>query len=164
MAAAQVVPPTEPKEPSEVEKLQQKLAEARKRKEARETAQQLKDDAKELLILDLEEKFSAEYGERGKDFEIIDTIEGVIAIKRVDAIVVKQWDDGVAKLKPGASISDDMMLRFTMPAIIYPDAQTYRKWVIGDERRPGATGVCADVCTTLRGIHGSKIAAFNSKR
>ncbi len=138
------------------EEKESRLDELRRLKAAREAKQRDEDDAKEVALLELEEKFSGELGRKGVDFDIIDTVEGPIVIKRVPMLVLKQWDDAMSAL--GKKNPDvHLLYKFTSAGIAHPTKEEYKTMLLGDGSRAGAPDIATNVALALRRIHGSKL-------
>ena len=102
-------------------------------------------------------------GTRGVDFEIVESKECVIGIKRVEPQHIRIFDAHCAKLKKGEPVDVNEMIRFTVPAIMYPSAERYREIVVGKEGRPGADGLASRVTYALQLLHQGGIAEVAGK-
>lgn len=119
---------------------------------------------REIEVGDVLLKLETEVGgTRGVDFDIVESKECVIGIKRVDAPHIRLFDAHCAKLKKGEPVDVNEMIRFTVPAIVWPSAEKYREIVIGREGRPGADGLASRVTYALQLLHQGGIAEAAGK-
>jgi len=112
---------------------------------------------RDLSYFELEMRLAEEYGPLGDRFLMFSVPEGHVAVTRVDAIHVKQYDDARAKAaKEGKALTTGQMLAFAQPGIIHPDAETFRKWVLGTGPSPkelGADGIVAQAVECVQRLH-----------
>jgi len=120
------------------EDIKAKLAEALARREQREATAALDIQARQLNALEVEERYSETLGPRGRDWDLVSTIEGVVVLKVGPAVLFKRLRDGKASL-------DDLQA-FVAGCLISPDAATFASWV---ERRAGILVRCSDALVQL---------------
>jgi hypothetical protein len=118
-----------------------KLAEARKAKEERQKAREGDAEARELAILELEEKLEAEHGARGVMFEIVDTVEGPIAVKLGEAVLHTRFQQ--------SKMTDAELDEYVRPCVVHPSKEKYLE-IVG--RRPAIALRCASALATLFGV------------
>lgn len=138
--------------------LAKRLEAAVKSRAERAEREKARDAERLILLAELEDKCSRDYGEdqRNSFWQVKDLgPHGVLALHRVDLLVVAAWDDAVAKhAKEGTSITTDEQLNFVEKALIYPKPEEFRKMVQGTPGRPGAEGLAAVATFELRQLHG----------
>lgn len=125
------------------------------------------DDEAEMTLayFELKSKLSAELGVQGRDFQIVNTVEGLVAVKRVDAIHMKRWDDAVARcVREGKATTTAMALQLAVPGVIHPDAATFQAWVLGTRERPGADGIAGLAVQAIQRLHGNVELEVQGKR
>lgn len=124
------------------------LEELQERKAKREETAAKDKAAREVAILELEEKCVEECGgPRGIAFEIIDvTGEALIAVKPGPAVLFKSLQESKAGL-------DDLQ-RFVTACLVTPDKKAFADIV---ERRAGVIVRCADALVML--YRGEEVAA-----
>lgn len=126
------------------DKLDDLLAEAKKRKADRDAVKDVELKKRELDILLLEEKFESELGARGRMFEIVDAPESPVVLKLGNSVVYKRFRAAVEEGK--ASL--EAMSQYVFPSVVYPDKSVFTE--IADAR-PQVLYRCADALTTLFG-------------
>lgn len=124
-----------------------RLARARRAAEEREKARLEAAEDRELEVLELEARFTAELGERGSQFEIVPTIEGAIVVKLGPSVLQKKFNS--AKNTSDADVHD-----FVSPCVVHPSVERYTEIV---DRRPGIAWDCALALQKL--FHGKDEAA-----
>jgi hypothetical protein len=86
----------------------------------REEAARSEREAHELVVLELEDRFSSELGKRGSAFELVNEEnscgEGPIVVKAGDTVAHKAW-----MAKAGATIEDQFA--YAVPWVIYPERE-----------------------------------------
>jgi hypothetical protein len=117
-----------------------RLEELRANKATRDAKASEEADARELAILELEEKYTSELGKRGRYFEIVETPEGPIVVKLGEGVLFKRLRD-----KKGEPTSDDIQ-QFVAPCVVHPDKTTFSKMVEG---RFGILTRCSDALLCL---------------
>lgn len=91
-----------------------RLEELRAKKASREEARRLAAEAQELAELELEEKLIGEgLGDRGVDFEIVNTEIGLFAVKKPDFLVAKKFNAISAD-----KVTEEDVIQFVAPCII----------------------------------------------
>jgi len=132
-----------------------------------DSERELREDAEDRVILaaELLVKYKAEIGKRGLDFEILDCgAQGIVAIKRVDAITMAKWDEtSESFVKKGQPIPSGAWLNFTTPAILHPDAKVYRQMCVDTEQRPGASSLPIMIAGALKVLHGAFAKEVSTK-
>jgi hypothetical protein len=118
----------------------EKLAAARAAKEAREAARAAEAAARELEVLELEEKLEKELGPRGVYFEIVETLEGPVAVKLGEAVLHTRFQ--------ASKVTDQDMHEYVFPNVVHPAKEKYLEAV---GRRPGIALRCANALATLYG-------------
>jgi hypothetical protein len=144
-------PPTPPATPTMAER----LAEARAAKAEREAVAQAASEARELLVLDLDAKLSAELGAAGAAFEVLEfrQIDKVVALKRAASVVVKRFD-AAAKKKSGQDDAD--ALEYVLPSVVHPTKEVFRSWM-GDH--PAIVWECAAALRRMEGLRAAEVAS-----
>lgn len=127
------------------EDVKAKLAAARKAREDREKAEAEKAEARELEVLELEERLEKELGPRGVDFEIVETIEGPIAVKRGEAILHQRFQS--------SKVDEASIDAYVRPCVVHPAKEKYLE-IVG--RRPGVAVRCASALATLFGVKADR--------
>lgn len=127
--------------PVELLTAKERLALAREEKAKREAERVALADARELEILELEAKLEGELGPRGEAFEIVETVEGPIAIKLGEAVLYQRFQ---ASKFTEADTND-----FVFSCVVHPSQAKYQE-IVG--KRPGIAGRCALALGSLFGV------------
>lgn len=122
--------------------VKERLAAARAAKEAKTKADSEAADVRELEMLDLEAKLEKEHGPRGKFFEILDTVEGPIAVKLGEAVLHTRFQGA-------KDLNENAIHDYVFPCVVHPAKEKYLE-IIG--RRPGIALRCASALATLFGV------------
>jgi len=139
--------------------LQAELEAVRAAKDAREDARRaavLKDEIaaarrqarEEAKLAELE----AEHGLLGKSLARIDTIDGMIVVKRADGIKVRKWQDEHAD-----NVTSDALRQLARPCVVYPELGDFD--AIAAERPI----VIVNVATEVLRLAGLKLKEQGSK-
>jgi len=127
-----------------------RIAELREAKAKRDAAREEKEEkANELEYLELEAKFDAELGPRGRAFEIINATslgEGFIVLKLGSGILWRNFEKALQK-KDGPSVVDVESL--IIPNLVHPSPEKYRQIVMD---RPFVADRCASALGDLYGV------------
>ncbi len=124
----------------EVEKRARLLSE----KAAREAARAKALEAREILVLELEERFEKELGgPMGSEFDIVHTgfLESPIVVKRPSAVEHKT-------LTSAKDLTDAMIGNYVRPNVLHPSKEEYLAIV---DKRPALNARCANAMTALQG-------------
>lgn len=125
--------------------LKDRLASARAAKEAKEAAAKAAADVRELETLELEAKLEDMFGPRGQAFELVETLEGPIAVK---------LGEGILHTRFQASKMDDAAIdEYVRPCVAHPTKEKYLEMV---GRRPGLALRCASALATLYGAKDAR--------
>ncbi len=125
-----------------------RLAAARLAKEKKEAAARVAADARELEVLELEAKLEGELGPRGAFFEIVETLEGPIAVKLGEAVLHTRFQGA-------KDITDTVLHDYVFPCVVHPAKEKYLEAV---GRRPAIALRCASALATLYGLKASDTA------
>lgn len=117
-----------------------KLAEARAAKEKREAARASKAEEAALATLELEAALEKEHGPRGHYFELVETVEGPIAVKLGEAVLHTRFIASKA--------ADTDVHEYVFPCVVHPSKDEYLAIVA---RRPGIQNRVAHALMTLFG-------------
>ncbi|MBX3218919.1 MAG: hypothetical protein KF795_00285 [Labilithrix sp.] len=117
-----------------------RLAAARAAKEAKEIAAREAAAARELEVLELDGRLEQELGPRGAYFEIVETLEGPIAVKLGEAVLHTRFQ--------ASKIQDADVHEYVFPNVVHPSKEKYLE-IVG--RRPGVALRCANALATLYG-------------
>jgi hypothetical protein len=117
-----------------------RLAAARVAKEAKDVAAREAAAARELEVLELETRLEKELGPRGAYFEIVETLEGPIAVKLGEAVLHTRFQ--------ASKIQDADVHEYVFPSVVHPTKEKYLE-IVG--RRPGVALRCANALATLYG-------------
>ena len=132
--------------------LDQKLAEARARKQERDAKADEEDKARELLALELEERFEKELGPVGEKFGIIDAGHcGPIVVKLGLNVAHKSFNAGVDEnqkkgLGGKTGLTEELCHKFVKPSVVYP---TIPEWQAIVEEFPGVLYKCTAMLASL---------------
>jgi hypothetical protein len=126
---------------------QEKLAAARAAKETRQNAAKEAAAAKELALLELEERLEKEHGARGAFFEMFDTVEGPVAVKLGEAVLHTRFQ--ASKMEP-SDLHD-----YVHPCVVHPSKEKYVEIV---DRRPAIAQRAALALATLYGVKANEDA------
>lgn len=126
-----------------------RLVAAREAKAKREADAKAVAETRELTVLDLEARLEKELGPRGEQFEIVDTVEGPIAVKLGEAILYTRFS--------GSKVTESDVHDFVFPCLVHPDPAKYLELV---GRRPHLAVRCA---SALAALFGAKSDADTSK-
>lgn len=145
---------------------EERLAAVRKARTDREASLVRAAEEREIQEGELEDKLSAELGIRGKDFEIIDAEHwGLIAVKRVNLLVTRAWDQACAKsAKSGGVPGVSDFLAYTLPGVVFPEPAKFKAMVLGTEESPGADGLATLAAGAIQALHANLKAGANQKR
>lgn len=123
---------------SEEKTREQRLAEFNAAKSARDTA-----EAKRLReeVEDVEMKFDAEMGPRGREWDLIETQDGPIVVVLGSQVTFKKFSESK---KTQIDVEN-----FVRPLVKYPDAAKYMAIV---EKRPAYAVRAANALCTLYGV------------
>lgn len=124
-----------------MESLKDKLAAARATKEANERAKAAALEATELATLELEFKLEKEHGARGVGFEIVETVEGPIAVKLGEGVLHTRF-------QASKDMSDSTIDEYVRPCVVHPSKEEYLAIVA---RRPAVAIRCASALASLFG-------------
>ncbi len=97
---------------SGVDEKKKSRAELLQAREARERAEGEREDAREMLVLELDDQFSQGGQRRGRDFEIVEDWDVPIVVKRAAGVVYTKW-----KAEPSSVQSDN---EFLEASIVHP--------------------------------------------
>lgn len=120
--------------------MKERLAAAREAKEKKDAARAEAAAARELEALDLESKLEGELGPRGEHFEIVETVEGPIAVKLGEGILHTRFQ--------ASKVTDTDIHDYVFPCVVHPSKEKYLE-IVG--RRPGIALRCANALATLYG-------------
>lgn len=133
------------------EDLKSRLAAARKAKEDKEAARAAAAEARELEELELEAKLEGELGgSRGSAFEIVRTLDGLVAVKLGPAILHTKFQAAASNDKVG--LNERTLHDYVFPNVAHPSQDAYLAMVA---KRPGTAVRCADALATLYGAKAS---------
>lgn len=131
------------------------------RRAERERQAEAEKHEREDLVLELEDRFSTPGMVRGRDFEIVETPEGVVAVKRVHGMAWSAWEKYQHDLK--GPILLDAMINHALGGLLFPLPEEFKLWCKGTDTRPGCEGVATAACAALNRLHGQNIAAQAGK-
>lgn len=123
-----------------VSDIKERLAKARDAKAKKEKAEAEAAEARELEVLELEASLEKEYGPRGTGFEIVETVEGPIAMKLGEAVLHTRF--------AGSKVDEPAIHEYVFPCVVHPAKERYAEIVA---RRPGIGLRCANALATLFG-------------
>jgi hypothetical protein len=139
---------------SDAGEVKARLAAARAAKEAKDAARAAAAEARELEELELEAKLEGELGgPRGSAFEIVRTLDGLVAVKLGSAIVHTKFQAAAEK----GGITERALHDYVFPNVAHPSPDAYLAMV---GKRPGTAVRCADALATL---YGAKAGADDAK-
>ncbi len=122
--------------------VKERLDAARAAKEKKEAAAREASDARELEVLELEAKLEADLGPRGAYFEIVETLEGPVAVKLGEAVLHTRFQGA-------KDITDTVLHDYVFPNVVHPAKEKYLE-IVG--RRPAIALRCASALATLFGL------------
>lgn len=120
-----------------------RLDAARKAKEAKATAAREAAELHEVELFELESRLEKEHGSRGKDFEIVETVEGPIAVKLGEGVLHTRFQGA-------KDINETTIHDYVFPCVVHPAKEAYLA-IVG--RRPGVALRCA---LALSALYGTK--------
>src|SRR5580692_2442193 len=123
------------------------------RRAAREKAAEAEKQEREDLILELEDRFSTPDMIRGRHFEIANTREGVLAVKRSPAMVWAAWTKHLLGLKPTEAPNLDAIINTVVPSLLHPTPEIFRTWCKGTDAMPGCEAVATAGIDMLNHLH-----------
>lgn len=126
-----------------------KLAAAREAKAKRDEEALAKAEAAELALLELEERLTDELGPRGEEFEIVETPDGLVAIKLGDSLLHKRFSN--------SKCTDEDVFAYVDPCVVHPSTEAFRAMA---GKRPAIVVRCA---SALASLFGAKDAADAKK-
>jgi len=127
------------------EDVKERLAAARKAREDRAKAEADAAVARELEVLELEDKLVKELGPRGVEFEIVETVEGPIAVKRGEAVLHQRFQT--------SKVDEAAIDEYVRPCVVSPAKEKYLEIV---NRRPGIAVRCASALASLYGVKSER--------
>lgn len=127
-----------------------RLAAARAAKEAKEKAAAEAAEARELEVLTLEAELEGKHGARGVGFEIVETVEGPVAVKLGEAVLHTRFQSA-------KDITESAIHEYVFPCVVHPTQAKYLE-IVG--RRPGIGLRCA---SALASLFGAKAASDSGK-
>ncbi len=130
------------------ETVKERLDAARAAKEKKEAAAREAADARELEVLELEAKLEGELGPRGAFFEIVETLEGPVAVKLGEAVLHTRFQGA-------KDITDTVLHDYVFPNVVAPAKEKYLE-IVG--RRPAIALRCASALATLYGLKANDTA------
>ncbi len=84
-------------------------------------------------------------GREGRDYAVVDTLEGVVVVQRVQAIVLKRWRESISGDKqPTVQKAFELVL----PGIVSPEKETFKAWFKGTD------SIALKVAMVLLQLHG----------
>jgi hypothetical protein len=110
---------------------------------------------RELEVKRLRVQYAKEIGREGRDFAVIDTLEGAVVVRRVQAIVLKRWHEAISGDK---EVTAQKAFELVAPGIVVPDKETFKAWFIE------TPSVALKVGNALLEIHGEVDKDKRSKR
>jgi len=119
--------------------LEQLELEKEKREEQRRA--EAKERRRQALLL--EERYEAELGARGQDFEIVETIAGPIVIRRGESVLFKKF---MAAYNGGKDPSIEDLHAYVTPCVEHPEREEFLKIVA---KHPGIYRACANALADL---------------
>lgn len=127
--------------------LTERLAAAKAKKADRTVARSAEDEARELAILELENRLEDEgKGPRGVNFEIVDGgSEGPIAVRLGEMVLYKRF---TSTMKGDKEPTHEDLAAYVTPCVIHPERG---KFLAAIDRRPVLLMRCANALTTLFG-------------
>lgn len=150
---------------AETPSIEERLAAVMAAEAKSDAAEKSEEQERTLAYYELKQRLSWELGKMGRDFHIFNTVEGLVAVKRVDAIHVKQYDDATVKCRAdGKAVSTAILLAFSTPGVIVPEPATYRTWVLGTKDRPGADGIAVLAANAIQRLHGAVEVEVHGKQ
>lgn len=132
--------------------LDEELAAAHERHEAREKAETQRKKQHELAGLKLIEKFEAEIGPRRSKFTMVDLGdigEGFVVMKLGDAVIQKKFESAIAKLKDKEKLDEQSIDQYVTPCVVHPSESEFRA-LCG--RRYNLWSRCASALAKLYGV------------
>jgi hypothetical protein len=142
------------------EKAAKAMAERKARAQDRELAHLV--EFNELM-----ERFSGSHGEAnvGRTWEIIDSLEGFVVVKRLALTEMDSWEQTVAKaIKSGKEVPTvNETLAHVLFGLLHPDEKTFRRWVHGDGTTPGAEAIVRLSMNHIAKLHGNYLGELRSK-
>lgn len=119
------------------------LAEARADKAKRDAEARAAAEARELEALEVEERLSAT-GRRGHEFEIVETVDGPIAVTLGEGILHSRFQE--------SKMTDVDLHDYVFPNVVHPSKEAYLE-IVG--KRPAIALRCASALATLYGAKAS---------
>lgn len=132
---------------NDLAKKKEALLEAKAR---RESARAEKLEAIEVLVLELEEKFSEELGDRGVHFEIVDLSDLL-----EEPIVLKLGEPVSWKKFTASKMGEGDVFDFVSPSVVYPKPDKFTA-IVG--ARPHIGIRCAEALSLLFGVKNKEQA------
>jgi len=121
---------------------------------AREAQAAKDDEAHELLVLELEDRFSSELGKRGVAFEIANEDNaagaGPIVVKPAEPVTFKAF-----QAKSGATLEDT--LAFVTPSVVYPSREIWTALAVQRQ------SLLYRAAAALMTLHGASKETFRQK-
>lgn len=127
---------------------EQELAELENEEAARSAEAETEAKKRRHLELSLARKYSAEFGKRGVDFEVVNLDLGVFAVRVPDALQYKKFIDRVGE---GPEIAH----QFVSTCLLFPKTEEFNAFAAA---RPGIAVHCANAACKLAGLLSEKRA------
>lgn len=100
-----------------------KLEALRAAKARRVAADRAADEGVEIELLELEEKFSASHGRRGKRWDLVRTTAGPIVLVRGDSMLVKQFRVGLEDAAKDGGDAFPITFAFAVQQVAHPSPE-----------------------------------------
>ena len=120
-----------------------KLARLREAKAARDQAVEAQKQAREIELLELEERFERELGQKGRAWGIVEVPESPIVLKTPELVTFKRYQAANEGDKT-AGVEEQAM--YVAPSVVFPDRAVFAQITAA---RPGVLVRCAGVLNSL---------------
>lgn len=107
----------------DVETTASKLEALRAAKARRAAADRAEDEGAEVELLELEERFTASHGRRGKRWDLVRTTQGPIVLVRGDSMLVKQFRVGLDDAGKDGLDPFPVTFAFVVQQVAHPSAE-----------------------------------------
>jgi hypothetical protein len=135
---------------------QTRLEELRAAKAARVAEARSADELAEIELLELEERFSASHGRRGKRWDLVRTTAGPIVLVRGDSMLVKQFRGGLDDAAAAGGDAFPVTFAFAVQQVAHPSPDLAGAMF---NEMQGLAVRCQDILIALHRGEDSTIAA-----
>ena len=141
---------------AELDKERAELATAEAKREQARKADQLRSDIAEARRKKTEQIAIAEaegkYGAVGKGIELVETLDGLVIVKKENGIKLRKWQD-----QHGDNITSSAVRQLARPNVVHPSLDIFDAWA---EERPV---ILVNIATAILKLGGMRLKELSGK-